>query len=104
MARPARPDDADEEILEHGIHFRYLVIGDGGQLYSSPEAPPEAPAKIVVDADSFLLGELRREQVGTQRRREGGFEFIGVRTGDGLVFRVVPIGHMTPGDRVFPDA
>ncbi|GAB3604574.1 hypothetical protein [Microbacterium aureliae] len=80
MARPARPDDADEEILEHGIHFRYLVIGDGGQLYSSPEAPPEAPAKIVVDADSFLEGELRREQVGTQGRREGGFEFIGVRT------------------------
>lgn len=97
LARPATPDDPTSEVMVLGEDFDYLVVGPGNELMTvDRDESPSAPARIVVDADSFLSG-LTKEHNGFE------FEFIAIRRSDKLAIRVQAVGPAPKGTRVFPE-
>lgn len=59
-ARVATDEDPTSDVLILGVDFEYLKIEDDGLLTTHTEVGPANPARIVVDADSYLAGAVDR--------------------------------------------
>ena len=56
-ARAAVAEDPTSDVLVLGTDFHYLAVDRDGAYQRVASGPtPDAPSRIVVDADSFLAG------------------------------------------------